>query len=107
MGSITNGRANGSNGSNGVSNGTSSGLHIAIVGAGIGGLTAAIYLRQQGHVVTLFEQSRFANELGAAVHLAPNANGLLRRIGLYAENIGANLMERVRAAARSRVLYDY
>jgi 2-polyprenyl-6-methoxyphenol hydroxylase-like FAD-dependent oxidoreductase len=71
------------------------GLRIIIIGAGIGGLTAAIFLRKQGHRVTLLEQSRFANEVGAAMHLAPNANGLLRRINIYAENIGANAFERV------------
>jgi hypothetical protein len=43
----------------------------------------------------VLEQSRLANELGAAVHLAPNSNGLLRRIGLYAEDYGANPMQRV------------
>ncbi|KAF5657668.1 salicylate hydroxylase [Fusarium heterosporum] len=74
---------------------TSQGLHVVIIGAGIGGLTAAIFLRQQGHRITLLEQSRFANEVGAAMHLAPNANGLLRRIGIVAENIGANDFERV------------
>jgi thioredoxin reductase len=71
------------------------GLDIAVIGAGIGGLTAAVYLRYQGHRVTVLEQSRFANEVGAALHLAPNANGLLRRIGIFAERVGANLMESV------------
>ncbi|EEU34458.1 uncharacterized protein NECHADRAFT_44489 [Fusarium vanettenii 77-13-4] len=95
---------NGTNGVNGAprttANGSSSsnssdGLHIIIIGAGIGGLTAAIYLRKQGHHVTLLEQSRFANEVGAAMHLAPNANGLLRRIGLFAEDIGANFLAQI------------
>lgn len=64
-------------------------LNITIAGAGIGGLSAAILLRQQGHAVTLLEQSRFANELGAAVHLAPNANGIIRRMGCIPEDHGA------------------
>ena len=43
----------------------------------------------------VYEQSRFANEVGAAVHLAPNANGILRRWGIYAEEFGANPMNRL------------
>lgn len=70
-------------------------LTITICGAGIGGLTSAIFLRRAGHTVTLLEQSRFANELGAAVHLAPNANGLLRRIGLVPEKQGAVQAQRI------------
>ncbi|KAI0817648.1 hypothetical protein GGR55DRAFT_621326 [Xylaria sp. FL0064] len=65
-------------------------LKVVIVGAGIGGLCAAITLRRQGHEVELYEQSRSASETGAAVHLAPNANGILRRWGLFAETFGAN-----------------
>ncbi|KAK2736756.1 hypothetical protein FQN55_001518 [Onygenales sp. PD_40] len=65
-------------------------LKVLVVGAGIGGLTVAIGLRAQGHHVIVFEQSKFANETGAAIHLAPNCNGILRRFGIYAESIGAN-----------------
>lgn len=83
----------------------SDGLNIVIIGAGIGGLTAAIFLRRQGHRVTLLEQSRFANEVGAAMHLAPNANGLLRRLGIFAETIGANVFERV-CSCKLDVLLD-
>lgn len=82
------------NGTNGTQK-RESGLRILVVGAGIGGLTAAIALRQQGHEVLLFEQSQFASELGAAIHLAPNANGILRRLGIFAEDFGANPMERL------------
>ncbi|KAK4494545.1 hypothetical protein PRZ48_013901 [Zasmidium cellare] len=65
-------------------------LTVLVAGAGIGGLTAAIALRQQGHIVKIYEQSQFAAELGAAIHLAPNSNGILRRLGIYAENFGSN-----------------
>lgn len=63
-------------------------LEILIVGAGIGGLSAATALRQQGHNVRIFEQSKLAQETGAAIHLAPNANGLFKRMGLNVEDIG-------------------
>ena len=73
-----------------TNNRTSSGqpLTVLIVGAGIGGLTAAIELRRQGHKTVLFEQSRLANEIGAAINVAPNCNGILRRLGLYLEKHG-------------------
>ncbi|KAK9592166.1 hypothetical protein V6Z92_005195 [Aspergillus fumigatus] len=70
-------------------------LKVLVVGGGIGGFTAAIALRRQGHDVQIFEQSRLAVETGAALHLAPNANGILKRLGIDAQQFGANLMERL------------
>ncbi|KAL2194208.1 hypothetical protein P885DRAFT_71530 [Corynascus similis CBS 632.67] len=56
----------------------------------IGGLTAALGLRQQGHRVTLYEGSKLAQETGAALHLTPNCYGILQRFGVLAESFEAN-----------------
>jgi salicylate hydroxylase len=68
-------------------------LKITIAGAGLGGLFAAITLRNAGHHVEIYESSRFATETGAAIHLPPNVNGLLRRYGMIPEDHGANICE--------------
>jgi salicylate hydroxylase len=58
-------------------------LQIAIVGAGVGGLTAALALRARGLNVTVFERALSPREAGAGISLHPNAVRLLRRIGLH------------------------
>ncbi|KAH8894620.1 FAD/NAD(P)-binding domain-containing protein [Thozetella sp. PMI_491] len=57
-------------------------LKVLIAGAGIGGLAAAVSLRQSGHDVTLLESSSFSGEIGAGLHIAPYCMGALKRLGV-------------------------
>lgn len=52
---------------------TQNSQRLAIVGAGIGGLTLAIALKDQGWDVQLYEQADELREVGAAVALSANA----------------------------------
>ncbi|MDM7855155.1 FAD-dependent oxidoreductase [Cellulomonas alba] len=56
-----------------------------VVGAGIGGLTAAVALAQRGWSVTVLEQSRSLEPVGAGIALAPNAIRALDAVGLADE----------------------
>ncbi|MGH3815598.1 MAG: FAD-dependent monooxygenase [Pseudonocardiaceae bacterium] len=55
-------------------------IRIAVVGAGIAGLTVAAALVRSGLRCDLFEQTRLLSEVGAGVQLAPNAARLLHRL---------------------------
>jgi salicylate hydroxylase len=46
---------------------------IAIVGAGLGGLAAAIALRRQGFEVQIYEQAPELGEFGAGINISPNS----------------------------------
>lgn len=63
-------------------------LRIAIVGAGIGGLAAALFLRDAGADVTVYEQASELAEVGAGIVVAPNMVRLLQRLGLAGELAG-------------------
>ncbi len=56
-----------------------------IIGAGIGGLTAALALSRIGMSVTIFERSAKLDEIGAGIQLTPNASRVLVELGLEAE----------------------
>src|SRR5436309_2472909 len=57
-------------------------MRIAIIGGGIGGLTAALALRQFGFAPQIFEQAPDLLEVGAAILMWPNAMRVLQRLGL-------------------------
>jgi salicylate hydroxylase len=54
-------------------------LNVAIIGSGLGGLSAAIALRRQGHRVTIYERYDFANEVGASLSVASNGSRFLEQ----------------------------
>ncbi|MGA0595488.1 FAD-dependent monooxygenase [Enterovirga sp. CN4-39] len=57
-------------------------LGIAVVGAGIGGLTAALSLAARGHEITIYERRTGFGEAGAGIQLSPNASRVLIDLGL-------------------------
>jgi len=58
------------------------GPKIAIIGGGIGGLTAAVALARKGLAAEVYEQAPVLEEVGAGVGLGPNALTALAPIGL-------------------------
>ena len=55
---------------------------VAIVGGGIGGLTAALALARRGIEVDVYEQAPELRELGAGVQISANGTHVLHAIGL-------------------------
>src|SRR5215470_9876839 len=55
---------------------------IAIIGGGIGGLTAAAALLRAGFDVQVYEQARTLGEIGAGINISPNASRILHRLGI-------------------------
>ena len=59
-------------------------MRIAVIGGGIGGLSAALHLLQAGFDVQVYEQAPRIGEIGAGIQISPNASRLLVRLGLKA-----------------------
>lgn len=56
-------------------------LHIGLIGAGIGGLAAAIALCRAGAKVTVLEAAAELGEIGAGIQMTPNVSRLLMKWG--------------------------
>lgn len=58
-------------------------FNIAIIGAGVAGLSAAIALARDGHIVHVYERRRDTNEdSGSGVQIQPTGVQILRQWGL-------------------------
>jgi len=57
-------------------------MKIAIIGAGVGGLSCALVLSRQGHRVSVFERADEICEIGAGLTLSPNAIRVIDHLDL-------------------------
>jgi 2-polyprenyl-6-methoxyphenol hydroxylase-like FAD-dependent oxidoreductase len=56
---------------------------VCIIGAGIGGLTTALTLKQRGLNVTIYEASAEIKPVGAGIVLANNAMQVFQKLGIH------------------------
>lgn len=75
-------------------------MRVAIAGAGIGGLAAAVACRRAGCDVQVFEQARAFSEVGAGVQLGPNVTRVLDDWGM------GDALRRVAARPRALIVRD-
>ncbi|MET7460431.1 FAD-dependent monooxygenase [Nonomuraea sp. NPDC005501] len=76
-------------------------MRIAVVGAGLGGVAAAVGLHRQGHEVTLFERGAELREKGTGIVVMPNGLRALDDLGL-AEDVRRRVMHAISGGLRDR-----
>ncbi len=69
-------------------------LRVVVIGAGIGGLAAALALARQGAQVTVLEQAEAVREVGAGIQVSPNGMRVIEALGLDAALTAASIRGR-------------
>ena len=84
-------------------------LKVVIIGAGMGGLTAAIALRQVGYEVEIYEKVNKIRPAGAAISLWSNGVKVLNSLGLSQEiaSIGGQMERTTYYSHRGEKLTDF
>lgn len=84
-------------------------LKAIVVGAGMGGLTAAISLQQAGYTVEIYDRVRELRPAGAGISLWSNGIKVLNRLGLGAEiaQIGGSMERMAYLTHDGRCLSDF
>ncbi|MFD1541927.1 FAD-dependent monooxygenase [Nonomuraea guangzhouensis] len=76
-------------------------MRIVVVGAGLGGVAAAVGLHRLGHEVTLFERGTELREAGTGIVVMPNGLRALDALGL-AEDVRGHVMHATHGGLRDR-----
>src|SRR5215470_17250560 len=64
---------------------------IAVVGAGLGGLTVAGCLQRAGFATTVYEQAPTFSRIGAGIILSANVTKVLRRLGVERDLVATGI----------------
>ena len=81
---------------------------IAIVGCGVAGQTAALFLHRAGHRVEVFERFEHPRPIGAGLLIQPTGQAVLERLGLLDAALahGAKVTRMLGHSVKGRVVLD-